>query len=225
MSINHNLPVLLDINSTLFPPTSMALIEPNGLLAFGGDLSMERLISAYQHGVFPWYSDGEPIMWWSPTPRSVIFVNQYKAAKSLKKLSRKNLFELKHNMAFNEVIRSCANINRKEQNGTWITEEMILAYEQLHQLGVAHSFECWQENHLVGGLYGIIIDKVFFGESMFSNVSNSSKLAFMYSVEYCQQQGIELIDCQVESDHMNSLGAINISRNEFEKLLKELINK
>ena len=225
MNHNHNLPVFLDYQSILFPPTNMALKEPNGLLAIGGDLSVERLIKAYKSGVFPWYSNGEPILWWTPNPRSVIYVEQYHPSKSLKKLLKKNIYKFKHNTAFTQVILSCANIPRNEQDGTWITDEMVLAYEQLHQQGYAHSFECWLDNKLVGGLYGIIIDKVFFGESMFSTLANTSKLAFNYSVNYCKEIGIELIDCQVESNHMNSLGAVNISREEFESLLTSLIDK
>jgi len=216
-------PVLLDINDHEFPSIELALDEPNGLLAFGGDLSSERLITAYQQGIFPWFSDGEPIMWWSPNPRSVIFPQQFKASKSLQKQMNKNIFSCSINTHFAQVIEACATVTRKGQPGTWITDEMKQAYILLHQQGIAHSFECWQNEQLVGGLYGLKLGEVFFGESMFSLKTNASKIAFAYMVNYALENDIKMIDCQVESEHMNSLGAKNIPRLVFKKLLQKYI--
>jgi leucyl/phenylalanyl-tRNA---protein transferase len=214
-------PSLLRSQDLFFPPVASALDEPNGLLAIGGDLSADRIISAYTQGIFPWYSHGEPIMWWSPNPRSVIFTSTYSASKSLRKLINKNVFTLSFDRCFEQVIRQCALIPRQNQDGTWITEEMITAYCYLHQLGVSHSVECWKDGLLVGGLYGLAIGQVFFGESMFSKQNNASKVAFSYLIEVLNSWEFQLVDCQVESKHMNSLGAINIKRETFIDLLEQ----
>lgn len=207
-------PYILDTTDK-FPPVSRALRKPNGLLALGGDLSPARLLDAYSQGIFPWFSDNEPVMWWSPDPRSVIFVDTFKPARSLQKLIRKNSFQISFDQAFSEVIYQCARTPRKDQNGTWITEQMINAYIHLHEIGVAHSVECYLRGKLVGGLYGIAMGTIFFGESMFSQVSNSSKVAFAVLMQNLLACGFTLVDCQVESMHMNSLGAVNIARHEF----------
>jgi leucyl/phenylalanyl-tRNA--protein transferase len=217
-------PYLLDSNDISFPPVKQALVEPDGLLAIGGDLSSKRIIEAYTHGIFPWYSSGEPLLWWSPDPRSVIFIEDFKVSKSLKKLFNKNIFTLSHDQSFEQVIRSCSSVPRQYQDGTWITEEMIQAYCHLHELGVAHSCECWLGDKLVGGLYGLAIGQVFFGESMFSTQSNTSKLAFSYLVKQLTNWNYSLVDCQVESPHMNSLGAVNIKRENFIQLLSSCKN-
>lgn len=190
----------------------------DGLLAFGGDLSTERLVLAYQNGIFPWYNDEEPILWWSPDPRFVLFPEKLKISKSMKQLDKKNIFQVSENKEFEEVIRSCATINRSGQPGTWITEDMINAYIQLHRLGYAKSVEVWKEGALVGGLYGVDLGNgVFCGESMFSTVSNASKLGF---IKLITNGNFQLIDCQVYTQHLESLGAEEISRSEFLKYLK-----
>ena len=203
-----------------FPELDQALQEPNGLLAAGGDLSPQRLLSAYQQGIFPWYSEGEPIMWWSPDPRSVIFPDQLKVSRSLKKMLNKALFTVTFDSVFSEVIKACA-APRNEDDGTWISPDMIHAYCKLHELGYAHSVEVWQNNELVGGLYGIAIGKVFFGESMFHRQSDASKIGFVQLIQQLSLWGFQLIDCQVTSEHMDSLGARLISRKEFIAQLKQ----
>ncbi|MFK5986382.1 MAG: leucyl/phenylalanyl-tRNA--protein transferase [Pseudomonadota bacterium] len=220
---NNQYPYFLSPQDVSFPPVNLALKEPDGLLAIGGDLSSERIVSAYHQGIFPWYSADEPIMWWSPDPRSVIFTADYSPSKSLKKLLKKNTFSFSFDRSFEQVIRKCAQVPRRYQDGTWITEEMLAAYFLLHQQGIAHSCECWLGDELVGGLYGLSFGQVFFGESMFSTQSNASKLAFSYLVKNLKQWGFKLIDCQVESEHMNSLGAINVERQEFIALLDKYL--
>jgi leucyl/phenylalanyl-tRNA---protein transferase len=212
-------PYLLDSNDLSFPPVKLALTDPDGLLAIGGDLSSDRIVNAYTQGIFPWYSAGEPLLWWSPNPRSIIYIDDFQPSKSLKKLAKKEIYRLSYDQGFEQVIRACSSAPRQHQDGTWITEEMIQAYYHLHQLGIAHSCECWLGDELVGGLYGLAIGQVFFGESMFSTRSNSSKLAFSYLVKQLASWGYSLVDCQVESPHMNSLGAINIKREKFIQLL------
>lgn len=191
--------------------------SPEGLLAIGGDLSVERLQLAYNSGIFPWYSDDEPILWWSPDPRMVLFPEDLKVSKSMKQLLKKNTFTVTFNKAFNEVIEKCALIKRDGQEDTWITGEMITAYKELHKIGVAVSVEVWEEGELVGGLYGIDLKdkKIFCGESMFATVSNASKYGFISLVEYLKGEGYQLIDCQVYTDHLESLGAIEIDREVF----------
>lgn len=222
---NDQYPIILSLENLLFPSVELALCEPDGLLAIGGDLRSERIINAYKQGIFPWYSVGEPILWWSPNPRSVIYTQDYCASKSLQKLLRKGIYTFSYDQCFEQVIRRCSQVPREDQNGTWITEEMIQAYCHLHQLGIAHSSECWFEGALVGGLYGLALGEVFFGESMFSLRSNASKAAFNHLLKKLIQEGVKLVDCQVESAHMNSLGAVNIDRSEFVLLLNKYVIK
>jgi len=202
-----------------FPDPQTALINPNGLLAVGGDLSPERLIAAYSQGIFPWFNEGEAIMWWSPDPRAVLFLDELKISRSLTKVLRKGLFKLSFDRDFPAVIQQCAEL-RKASTGTWITREMIEAYCELHKRGIAHSVEVWQQNELVGGLYGLKVGKVFCGESMFSKVSNASKVGLIYLVNKLKQQDFILIDCQMPNPHLLSLGATTIPRQEFLNLLK-----
>lgn len=199
-----------------FPPIEDALED--GLLAIGGDLSVERLILAYQQGIFPWY-EGDTPLWWSPNPRFVLYPEQLVVSKSMKQIIKKQQFEYKMNTAFNEVIKQCKNKARNGQNGTWITDAVEIAYTKLHQLGIAISAEAWQDNQLVGGLYGIKMGKLFFGESMFSNQSNASKFAFIQLVTQLKTEGIVLIDCQIFTDHLASMGATMIKRDQFKAYL------
>lgn len=203
----------------VFPPVNLA--NKDGLLAIGGDLSAERLLLAYKSGIFPWYNQGEPIIWYSPNPRMVLFPKNLKISKSMKQIIRKNEFSVTFNENFSEVISNCKNSYREGQGGTWITDEMQQAYINLHQLGVAKSVEVWKEDELVGGLYGIDLGHVFCGESMFSEVSNGSKLAFIYLVQKLEKENYKLIDCQVYNEHLASLGAKEISRAEFLTYLKK----
>ncbi|WP_372766969.1 leucyl/phenylalanyl-tRNA--protein transferase [Lutibacter sp.] len=203
----------------VFPPVNLA--NKDGLLAIGGDLSAERLLLAYKSGIFPWYNQGEPIIWYSPNPRMVLFPKNLKISKSMKQIIRKNEFSVTFNENFSEVISNCKNSYREGQGGTWITDEMQQAYINLHQLGVAKSVEVWKEDELVGGLYGIDLGHVFCGESMFSEVSNGSKLAFIYLVQKLEKENYKLIDCQVYNEHLASLGAEEISRAEFLTYLKK----
>lgn len=193
--------------------------QPDGLLAIGGDLSPGRILAAYRRGIFPWYSDDQPILWWSPNPRMVLFPENLKVSRSLGKNIRNGDFTVTVDKAFQAVLAQCAIMPRKNQHGTWITREMQAAYTQLHMRGFAHSIECWQDGQLVGGLYGIAIGRVFFGESMFSRSSNASKVAFVKFVQQIEVWGYELIDCQVYSEHLATLGACKISRQEFKQLL------
>jgi leucyl/phenylalanyl-tRNA--protein transferase len=200
-----------------FPPVSEA--SPEGLLAIGGDLSPQRLELAYRSGIFPWFSEGDPIIWYSPDPRMILFPGQLKVSKSMRQIIRKNEFTITFNQNFKEVISNCKNTNRKEQAGTWITDEMQEAYIKLNTLGIAKSVEVWRHKELVGGLYGIDLGTVFCGESMFSHESNTSKLAFIYLVEKLKKEQYKLLDCQVYNEHLASLGAEEISRNEFLKYI------
>jgi leucyl/phenylalanyl-tRNA--protein transferase len=194
-----------------FPDVSEA--SADGLLAIGGDLSSERLLFAYSNGIFPWFDDTEPILWWSPDPRFVLFPEDLKVSKSMKQILKKNLFKVTENRAFKDVIVNCARTKREGQRGTWITDEMIEAYIKLNKLGHAKSIEVWQNEELVGGLYGIAIkDRIFCGESMFAKVSNASKVGFIALV---QNSNYKLIDCQLHTKHLESLGAKHISRSEF----------
>lgn len=208
---------------TPFPETAQALLEPNGLLAAGGDLSPSRLLSAYQQGIFPWYSEDQPILWWSPDPRCVIYPDQVHYAKSLKKHIRKNPPHLTFDTAFDRVIQHCARLD--SESGTWITAEMQAAYAQLHHLGHAHSIEVWHDGELTGGLYGLAIGKAFFGESMFSHQPNASKIAFVALCRQLSRWDYQLIDCQVENSHLLSLGATTIARALFLNQLKTALGK
>ena len=210
----------LEPDELWFPAVEQALDEPDGLLAAGGDLSPERLQLAYRRGIFPWFDDDQPILWWSPNPRCVLLPEQLHCSRSLRKLLRKQRFEVTLDQAFEAVITACAG-TRDGQPGTWITPAMQQAYCELHQLGVAHSVEVWQQEQLVGGLYGLAIGRVFFGESMFSHASNASKVGFIRLVEQLQRWGYALIDCQVDSEHLQSLGATTIPRAEFIDLLEQ----
>ena len=192
--------------------------EPSGLLAAGGDLSPARLLSAYERGVFPWYSAQQPILWWAPDPRMVLFPAEFKVSRSLGKTSRNGGFDCRLDTAFGATIRACA-APRRSGADTWLNEEMIESYEELHRRGYGHSVETWRGDELVGGLYGLQLDGVFFGESMFSRERDASKIALARLVEECRRRGIELIDCQIASSHLAGLGAREVSRNEFVHLL------
>ena len=204
-------------NNLWFPPVTDAL--PDGLLAIGGDLSVKRLLLAYQRGIFPWF-DGEVPMWWCPDPRFVLFPDELKVSKSMKALLKRNTFTFSVNKAFEHVIKACKEKERTDQNGTWITDSVEAAYIELHKLGYATSAEAWINNELAGGLYGVRLGNIFFGESMFSHVSNASKYAFIQYVKLLRDDGIQLIDCQVYTEHLESLGAKMIDRNVFLQNLK-----
>ncbi len=198
----------------IFPHPSLA--DPSGLLAFGGDLSTKRLLLAYANGIFPWYSDPSPVLWWSPDPRLVLFPNEFKISHSLRRVIKKNVFTVTIDRAFEDVIRACGQ-TREE---SWITAEMIDAYVSLHQLGYAHSFETWHSGRLVGGLYGVALGRAFFGESMFSSMSDASKVALVHLVQFVTDYGFEFIDCQNATQHLKSFGAREIPRREFLERLR-----
>ncbi|MCK9608615.1 MAG: leucyl/phenylalanyl-tRNA--protein transferase [Methylomonas sp.] len=204
-----------------FPALDKALGEPNGLIAVGGCLSSQRILNAYRHGIFPWFNPGEPILWWCPDPRLVLFPDKLKVSRSLQKTLRKQLFQIRYDCAFEQVIAACA-APRSDQGGTWITEDMKQAYLRLHRQGIAHSVEAWQDQQLVGGLYGIGIGQVFFGESMFHHKTDASKVVFAHLVGQLSVWGYQLIDCQVSSEHLFSLGAEEIPRKVFAGLLNRL---
>jgi leucyl/phenylalanyl-tRNA--protein transferase len=220
--------LLFSLDDTLageqFPDPTLAETEPDGLLAVGGDLSPDRIVQAYRQGVFPWYSEDQPILWWSPDPRMVLFPDRLHISRSLGKEMRRNRFQITVDRAFSQVIEACAH-PRGDEQGTWLLPEMIAAYRQLHELGVAHSVEVWQEGKLAGGLYGNALGGVFFGESMFTRVANASKVAFVRLVQGLTRQGFQLIDCQVFTTHLQSLGAELIPREEFLSLLKPMVEK
>jgi leucyl/phenylalanyl-tRNA--protein transferase len=201
-----------------FPPVEEASYE--GILAVGGDLSVERLLLAYNNGIFPWFDADEPILWWSPSERMVVNPKDYKVSKSLRNIINRNIFEVTINKDFESVIKNCQEIERKDQDGTWISNDIIKSYTELNQLGKAKSFEVWQNDELVGGLYGVDLGHVFCGESMFSRVPNASKVAFIKLIEYLKQNNYKLLDCQVHNDHLEKLGAFKISRNAFTLILK-----
>lgn len=206
-----------------FPPLETALAQPNGLLAVGGDLSPSRLIDAYRRGIFPWFNEGDPILWWSPDPRMVLFPQELKISRSLRKTLKRGNYEIRADSAFKQVMEACA-APRGEHRDTWIHAEMIAAYGKLHEMGMAHSMETWIEGELVGGVYGVAQGKMFFGESMFFRVSDASKIAFVHLVTQLQRWGFEMIDCQMKTEHLASLGAREISRKEFMQKLKELVH-
>lgn len=213
---------LLD-EAPLFPDARLAQDEPNGLLAIGGDLSAPRLIEAYRHGIFPWFCEDEPILWWSPDPRCVFLLDEVHVSRSLKRELNKGLYHVTINKAFQEVIRQCA-APRSDQPDTWILPEMQQAYYKLHQLGLAHSIEVWDQESLVGGMYGVSIGRFFFGESMFSRRPNASKIALVYLAHYLKQAGFLMIDAQVGNPHLYRMGASDMSRDEFLQLLEQEIN-
>lgn len=206
----------------IFPALDTALAEPNGLLAAGGDLSPQRLLAAYRRGIFPWYSAGEPILWWSPDPRMVLIPDELKISASLAKTLRNASYEVRLDSAFGDVVRACASKPRDGQAGTWITEEMQAAYRELHRLGYAHSVETWINGTLAGGLYGVALGRAFFGESMFMHVRDASKIALAHLCAYLKRRGFGIIDCQMETTHLASLGARPISRRDFAARLDEL---
>lgn len=201
-----------------FPPVDQA--NRDGILAIGGELSSERLQLAYKSGIFPWFEDGEPIMWWSPNPRMVLILDELIVSKSMRNILNRNIFKVTLNQNFRDVISNCQNVERDGQNGTWITNDMIEAYCKLHDLGMANSVEVWQNEELVGGLYGIDLGHVFCGESMFSKVSNASKVAFIALVNHLKKENYKLLDCQVYNPHLESLGCREIDRIDFMKILK-----
>ena len=207
----------------IFPLPELA--EEDGLLAVGGDLSPERLINAYANGIFPWYSDNSPILWWSPNPRMILFPQEFKRNKSLRRLVQKKVFEVKFDNDFEGVIKNCALAKRQDQDGTWITEDMITAYVKLHELGFAHSVETYFENILVGGLYGVSIGKAFFGESMFHKKTDASKVALWHLVERILEWDFDFIDVQQETKHLKSMGAKAVEREKFLLLLEIALKK
>ncbi len=207
-----------------FPPTSQAMTDPNGLLATGGNLQPSTLLCAYSQGIFPWFESDEEILWWSPDPRLILKSDQIHISRSLKKAARRSGWALRYDGAFSEVMTRCARIDRgNEESGTWITQNMLQAYLELHELGVAHSIEVLDGERLIGGLYGVLLDNVFFGESMFSLEPNASKVAFVALSRLCKDHGIEIIDCQVYNPHLESLGAHVMSRQDFENHLRDAI--
>lgn len=206
-----------------FPPPHTALSDPNGLLAAGGDLSPSRLLAAYRRGIFPWYGQGDPILWWSPDPRMVLVPEELKISRSLAKTLRNKCYEVRFDTAFDEVMAGCARA-RPDQPGTWITADMREAYNRLHRLGYAHSVETWIDGSLAGGLYGVAIGAVFFGESMFTSTRDASKIALAALVRHCTGRGLRLIDCQMHTRHLESLGARDVPRREFSRRIEELID-
>lgn len=206
-----------------FPPLATALRDPNGLLAVGGDLAPERLLAAYRRGIFPWYSPGEPILWWSPDPRMVLFPAEFKVSRSLGRTLRRGGYEVRLDTAFAQVIAACAQTPRRNQHGTWIVPEMQAAYRRLHELGLAHSVETWVDGELVGGLYGIALGRMFYGESMFSWRSDASKIAVAHLARYLEKLGFGMVDCQMHTAHLASLGAREIPRDDFIARLESLV--
>jgi leucyl/phenylalanyl-tRNA---protein transferase len=206
-----------------FPHASTALIDPNGLVCAGLELTAERVLAAYERGIFPWYSEGQPVLWWSPDPRMVLLPENFKLHRSLKKVLRNTDYEIRVDENFEDVMRGCAEL-RPEQGGTWITDSIIAAYSDLHRAGLAHCVECWMDGELAGGLYGIALGRVFFGESMFMRRTDASKIAFAHLVTQLTQWGFTLIDCQQETEHLASFGARPISRENFLQALTRLIH-
>lgn len=206
-----------------FPDVETALADPNGLLAAGDDLSAERLLAAYRRGIFPWFSAGQPVLWWSPAPRMVLFPAELKVSRSLAKVLRNSAYEIRFDTVFQDVMRACA-APRPGQHGTWITDDMVNAYARLHSLGYAHSVETWVEGELAGGLYGIAIGGMFYGESMFMRRRDASKIALVQLVRQLATRGFGMIDCQMRTGHLASLGGREIPRTEFSQRLAELIN-
>jgi leucyl/phenylalanyl-tRNA--protein transferase len=215
------MPVFQLTNDIIFPAPDFA--EPDGLLAIGGDLTAPRLITAYRQGIFPWYSEGDPILWWSPAPRMVLLPEQFHLPRRLARTIRKQVFQVSADTAFAEVISSCGSLRKESGEGTWITQEMKDAYIHLFELGFAHSVECWFEGELAGGLYGVCLDRVFFGESMFSRKTDASKIGLATLVRYAQEVGIRAIDCQMSTAHLLRFGSREIEREEFQEILERFI--
>ncbi|WP_074901034.1 leucyl/phenylalanyl-tRNA--protein transferase [Microbulbifer thermotolerans] len=211
---------LLNPEQIEFPPTQFALKDPNGLLAVGGDLCVDRLLAAYRRGIFPWYSDDQPILWWSPSPRCVLIPSEFRIGRSMRKVLRRGDFSVTFDQAFDRVIEAC-RLPRGDNEGTWITEEISEAYREMHRLGYAHSVEVWRGQEIVGGLYGVALGRIFFGESMFHRETNASKVAFVHLVRQLELWNCPMIDCQVTNPHLQSLGAVEVSREEFERLLEK----
>jgi len=208
-------------NEIKFPPPHLA--RKDVLLAVGGDLSQDRLLLAYKMGIFPWYSESEPILWWSPDPRLVLYPNEIKVSKTLKKVIQKDIFHITIDQAFNQVITSCARIRLQNNEGTWIVDDMIKSYCELHESGFAHSVEAWHEGELAGGLYGVSLGRCFFGESMFTRISNASNVAFVFLTEYLKKLSFDIIDCQVSTEHLINFGAREIPRKDFLKQLEKAL--
>ena len=222
-NISASMPVFRLSDNLSFPPPHLAIDE--GLLAVGGDLSIERLVLAYSQGIFPWYAEDDPILWWSPDPRLVLYPNELHTSRSMRKLLRQRRFTISLDRAFSQVVRGCAGIRGSDHPGTWIVPEMITAYERLHEAGLAHSVEAWEGGVLAGGLYGVSLGACFYGESMFTRVSNASKAAFVHLVENLRIEGFALIDCQVTTEHLMQFGAREISRARFMKDLREALKR
>lgn len=218
-------PVLILDQHTPFPALHHALTDPNGLIAIGGDLTAKRLLAAYHQGIFPWYSPGEPILWWSPDPRMVLFPEQVNISRSLRKVIQQQLFEIRINTAFEHVIAACAHTARPGQDGTWISDQIAEAYSELHRQGFAHSVEAWQDDLLVGGCYGVKIGRMFYGESMFHHVSNASKVAFAHMVQWLKTQQVGMIDCQMHTPLLAGFGAYEIGRDHFIEILDDLVHQ
>jgi leucyl/phenylalanyl-tRNA---protein transferase len=210
--------------STPFPPIETALTQPDGLLAAGADLSPSRLVDAYRHGIFPWYGEGQPILWWSPDPRMVLYLPEFRVSRSLGKRVRRGEFDVRVDTAFDAVIEACASVPRGQGGGTWITAAMIDAYRRMHRRGYAHSVEAWRGDELAGGLYGLALGRMFFGESMFAHQTDASKVALAGLVVWLRRRDVPLIDCQQETRHLASLGARPIPRARFAQHLRELIH-
>ncbi len=217
------MPVFQLPHDIIFPLPEHA--EPDGLLAVGGDLSPARLLAAYCQGIFPWYSEGEPILWWSPAPRLVLYPGEFHLPRRLARTMRRNVFSVSADTAFREVMENCARVRTESGEGTWITAEMLAAYCRLHEIGFAHSIECWHQGRLAGGLYGVCLDRVFFGESMFTRVRDASKVALARLVEHARATGIGMIDCQMTTDHLLRFGAREVDRQRFQDELQDLIRE
>ena len=215
------MPIYQLSETVVFPPVRLA--DKSGILAVGGDLSSDRLLAAYRQGIFPWYSENEPILWWSPDPRFVLFLEELRISRSMNKVLRRGVFKITYDNDFYSVIASCRHIKRK-QEGTWITDDMLTAYGDLHAMGFAHSAEAWHEGMLVGGIYGVSLGRCFFGESMFSAMHNASKAALMHLANRLKAQHFEILDCQVYTAHMETLGARHIPRKEFTTLLRRALS-
>ncbi len=221
--LDHRMLPWLPPHIVAFPPVSEALDEPDGLLAAGGDLTPEWLLAAYRRGIFPWYADGQPVLWWSPDPRMVLFPSEIRIRRSLAKRLRNGGFHVTFDRAFDSVIHNCADI-RAGAEGTWIDDAMQLAYRRLHGLGHAHSVEVWRDGELVGGLYGLSLGRVFFGESMFSRCPDASKVALVHLAQRLERHGFALIDCQMHTAHLASMGARDIARETFIDYLESNVN-